>query len=63
MEYNELCDLCNRLKNDIKQSSDYVFELREDNESDTLRSISDYDLIAELEDRGYDVVKHKEDEQ
>jgi len=44
-------------------SSDYVFELREDNESDTLRSISDYDLIAELEDRGYDVVKHKEDEQ
>lgn len=62
MEYNKLCNLFREVKDDLKQLEDYVFELREEKESDTLRNISDYDLIAEIEDRGYDVTKHKEAE-
>lgn len=62
MEYNKLCNLFREVKDDLKQLEDYVFVLREEKESDTLRSISDYDLIAEIEDRGYDVTKHKEAE-
>lgn len=62
MEYNKLCNLFREVKDDLKQLEDYVFELREEKESDTLRNISDYDLIAEIEDRSYDVTKHKEAE-
>lgn len=62
MEHNKLCNLFREVKDDLKQLEDYVFELREEKESDTLRNISDYDLIAEIVDRGYDVTKHKEAE-
>ena len=60
MEYNKLCNLFREVKDDLKQLEDYVFVLREDKESDTLRNISDYDLIAEIVDRGYDVTNHNQ---
>ena len=60
MEYNKLCNLFREVKDDLKQLEDYVFVLREEKESDTLRNISDYDLIAEIVDRGYDVTNHNQ---